>query len=94
MTLALVLLVISTRLFATVESEPSLIDDRELQRGEEITPSSSPKTMLILPFVWKNLSISFTASRQKDHLILPIFYGVEPTHLRHQTGSYGEAGYN
>ncbi|WJX71877.1 hypothetical protein P8452_55845 [Trifolium repens] len=27
----------------------------------------------------------------KSCLVLPIFYEMEPTHVRHQTGSYGEA---
>jgi hypothetical protein len=30
-------------------------------------------------------------NKTKGCLVLPIFYDVEPTHVRHQTGSYGEA---
>ncbi|KAK2367511.1 TMV resistance protein N [Trifolium repens] len=30
-------------------------------------------------------------NKTKGCLVLPIFYDVEPTHVRHQTGNYGEA---
>jgi hypothetical protein len=57
----------------------TFIDEKELQKGDEITPSllkniedstrglpllSFRKTMLLLHFVWMNLSTSFTTSRQ------------------------------
>jgi len=29
--------------------------------------------------------------KTKGRLVLPVFYGVDPTNVRHHTGSYGEA---
>jgi hypothetical protein len=82
----------------------TFIDDRELQGGDEIETSLSKaiedSRIAILVFSTNYASSSFCLEElvhivsyfsANNRLILPIFYGVEPTHLRHQTGSYGEA---
>ncbi|AES76312.1 functional resistance protein KR1, putative [Medicago truncatula] len=64
----------------------TFIDDRELQGGDEITPSlfkAIEESRIFIPV----LSINYENRR----LVLPIFYDVEPSHVRHHKGSYGKA---
>jgi len=80
------------------------IDDNDLQRGDEITPSlvkAIEESRIFIPVI----SINYASSKfcldelvhiihcykTKGCLVLPVFFGVEPTNVRHQTGSYGEA---
>ncbi|KAK2421685.1 TMV resistance protein N [Trifolium repens] len=82
----------------------TFIDDRELHAGDEITQSlvtAIEESRIFIPvFSVKYASSSFCldelvhimkCNKTKGCLVLPIFYDVEPTHVRHQTGSYGEA---
>jgi len=82
----------------------TFIDDRELQRGDQITPSLlkaiQESRIVIIVFSNHYASSSFCldelvhiihCSKENGCLVLPIFYGVEPSHVRYQTGSYGEA---
>ncbi|XP_024638440.1 disease resistance protein RUN1 isoform X2 [Medicago truncatula] len=82
----------------------TFIDDRELQRGDQITPSLlkaiQESKIVIIVFSNHYASSSFCldelvhiihCSKENGCLVLPIFYGVEPSHVRYQTGSYGEA---
>ena len=81
----------------------TFIDDRELQRGDEIKPSLNnaiQESRIFIPvFSINYASSSFCLDelvhiihcyKTKGRLILPVFYGVDPTHIRHQSGSYGE----
>ncbi|KAL5554642.1 hypothetical protein UlMin_042043 [Ulmus minor] len=29
--------------------------------------------------------------KEKDHIVLPIFYGIDPSHIRHQKKTYADA---
>ncbi|KAK2367526.1 TMV resistance protein N [Trifolium repens] len=81
----------------------TFIDDKELQRGYEITPSlvkAIEDSRILIPI----LSINYASSSfcldelvciihclaSKGRLVLPVFYGVEPSNIRHQTGVYGK----
>ncbi|MCI05557.1 resistance protein, partial [Trifolium medium] len=81
----------------------TFIDDSDLQRGDEITPSlikAIEESRIFVPV----FSINYASSsycldelvhiihynRTMGRLVLPVFYGVDPTHVRHQNGSYGE----
>ncbi|KEH20184.1 disease resistance protein (TIR-NBS-LRR class) [Medicago truncatula] len=81
----------------------TFIDDRELQRGDEIKSSLDnviEESRIFIPvFSINYASSSFCLDelvhiihcyKTKGRLILPVFYGVDPTHIRHQSGSYGE----
>jgi hypothetical protein len=82
----------------------AFIDDKELQRGDEITPSlvkAIEDSRIFIPV----FSISYASSSfcldelvhiihcfiEKGRLVLPVFYGVKPSQVRDQTGSYGKA---
>ncbi|XP_039682591.1 TMV resistance protein N [Medicago truncatula] len=82
----------------------TFMDDRELQGGEEITSSlfkAIEESRIFIPV----LSINYASSsfcldelvhiincfKESGRLVLPIFYDVEPSHVRHHTGSYGKA---
>ncbi|XP_027359407.1 TMV resistance protein N-like [Abrus precatorius] len=82
----------------------TFIDDRELQRGDEITASlvkAIQESRIAIPVFSKDYaSSSFCLDelvniiervKAKGRLVLPIFYDVDPSHLRHQMGIYGEA---
>jgi len=82
----------------------TFIDDRELHGGDEITPAlfkAIEESRIFIPV----LSINYASSsfcldelvhiihcfKKNKRLALPIFYDVEPSHVRHHTGSYGKA---
>ncbi|KAL5079381.1 hypothetical protein RYX36_007802 [Vicia faba] len=82
----------------------TFFDDDSLQGGHEITPSlvkAIEDSRIFIPvFSIHYASSSFCLDelvhiihcfKTKRRLILPVFYGVEPSHVRHQNGSYGEA---
>jgi len=82
----------------------TFIDDRELQRGDEIKPSldnAIKESRIFIPVFSTNYaSSSFCLEelvhiihcyKTKGRLVLPIFYGVDPSRVRHHRGSYGEA---
>ncbi|XP_050917696.1 disease resistance protein Roq1 [Lathyrus oleraceus] len=82
----------------------TFLDDRELQGGDEIKTSLSKaiedSRIAILVFSLNYASSSFCLDElvhiiqhftQNNRLVLPVFYGVDPSALRHQIGSYGEA---
>ncbi|RHN52284.1 putative TIR domain, P-loop containing nucleoside triphosphate hydrolase [Medicago truncatula] len=81
----------------------TFFDDNDLQRGDEITPSlvkAIEESRIFIPIFSANYaSSSFCLDelvhiihcyKTKSCLVLPVFYDVEPTHIRHQSGSYGE----
>ncbi|GAU12958.1 hypothetical protein TSUD_97690 [Trifolium subterraneum] len=82
----------------------TFIDDKELQKGDEITPSLlkniENSRIAIIVFSKNYATSSFCLDelvhiihyfKAKGRLILPVFYGVEPSLVRHQNDSYGEA---
>ncbi|AES63743.2 TMV resistance protein N isoform X2 [Medicago truncatula] len=83
----------------------TFIDDRELHGGDEITQSlvkAIEESMIFIPVFSINYASSIFCldelvhiihcfDQEKGRKILPIFYDVEPSHVRHQTGSYGKA---
>ncbi|XP_018715900.2 disease resistance protein RUN1-like [Eucalyptus grandis] len=80
-------------------------DDDELRQGEKIGPdllAAIENSKILIPI----LSVNYGSSKWcldelvrimefknnfMDHLVLPIFYKVEPAHVRHQIGSFGDA---
>jgi hypothetical protein len=87
----------------TTKGIRTFIDDEHLQRGDEITPSLNKaieESMIFIPVFSINYASSsfcldelvhiIECHKTKCRTILPIFYDVEPTHVRHHTGSYGE----
>ncbi|XP_061369750.1 uncharacterized protein LOC133312550 [Gastrolobium bilobum] len=82
----------------------TFIDDKELQRGEEITPSlvnAIEESRIAITVFSKNYASSsfcldelvhiLHSIKEKGRLILPVFYYVDPSDVRHQRGSYEEA---
>jgi len=82
----------------------TFIDDNHLRRGDEITPAllkAIDESRIFIPvFSINYASSSFCLDelvhiihcyKTKDRLVLPVFFGVEPSHVRHHKGSYGEA---
>jgi len=81
----------------------TFIDKNNLQRGDEITTSlvkAIEESRILIPVFSANYaSSSFCLDelvhiihcyKTKGRLVLPVFIGVEPTNVRHHTGSYGE----
>ncbi|KAL7616988.1 hypothetical protein Lser_V15G03507 [Lactuca serriola] len=57
----------------------TFLDDEEIETGEDLKPE---------------LETAIRASRQRitsNHIVIPIFYHVEPTHVRKQQSSFGDA---
>ncbi|CAJ2667212.1 unnamed protein product [Trifolium pratense] len=82
----------------------TFIDDRELHGGDEITQSlvkAIEESRIFIPVFSINYAFSSFCLDELVHiihcfkvkgcLVLPIFYDVEPSHMRHHTESYGEA---
>ncbi|AES76181.2 putative TIR domain, winged helix-turn-helix DNA-binding domain-containing protein [Medicago truncatula] len=82
----------------------TFIDDKDLQSGDEITPSLlkniEDSRISILVFSENYATSSFCldelvhiihCSKEKGSMVIPVFYGIEPSHVRHQNSSYGEA---
>ncbi|KAL2323720.1 hypothetical protein Fmac_028099 [Flemingia macrophylla] len=82
----------------------TFIDDVELQRGEEIKPSllkAIEESRIAIPVLSNNYASSafcldelttiLHCAERKGGLVLPVFYKVSPSEVRHQSGSYGEA---
>ncbi|XP_029128672.1 toll/interleukin-1 receptor-like protein [Cajanus cajan] len=73
----------------------TFIDDEELQSGEEITPSlmkAIQESRIAIPVFSKNYACSpfcldelvhiLACAKEKGQLVLPVFYDVEPSHVR------------
>ena len=79
----------------------TFIDDNDLQRGDEITPKNAiEESRIFIPILSANYASSSFCLDELVHIIhcyktkgcsvLPVFYGVDPPHIRRQTGSFGE----
>ncbi|BAU02586.1 hypothetical protein VIGAN_11213900 [Vigna angularis var. angularis] len=81
----------------------TFIDDDKLERGEEITPAlmkAIQESRIAITVLSENYaSSSFCLDeleaildcKNKGLLVIPVFYKVDPSDVRHQKGSYGEA---
>ncbi|XP_020217819.1 TMV resistance protein N isoform X2 [Cajanus cajan] len=82
----------------------TFMDDQELRKGEEITPSLSnaiqESRIAIVIFSENYASSTFCLQElvqimeclnHKGKLVWPVFYKVDPSDVRHQKGSYAEA---
>nr|WIL60024.1 nodulation protein [Melilotus officinalis] len=82
----------------------TFIDDEELQRGDEITPSLlksiEDSRIAVIVFSKSYASSSFCLDelahiihyfKAKGRVVLPVFYDVDPSQVRHQNDGYGEA---
>nr|WIL59971.1 nodulation protein [Melilotus officinalis] len=82
----------------------TFIDDEEIQKGDEITPTllQAIKESRIFIAIFSNdyasstfclteLAMILECSKSSGRLFFPIFYDVEPTQIRKLTGSYAEA---
>jgi hypothetical protein len=82
----------------------TFIDEKELQKGDKITPSLlkniEDSRIAIIVFSENYAASSFCLDelvhiihyfKARSRLVLPIFYGIEPSHVRYHNGSYGEA---
>ncbi|KAK2419787.1 disease resistance protein RUN1 [Trifolium repens] len=82
----------------------TFIDYNDLQRGNEITPTlikTINESRIYIPI----FSINYASSsfcldelvhimhgfKEKGRLVLPVFYGVDPSEVRHQNGHYCRA---
>jgi hypothetical protein len=82
----------------------TFIDDQELRKGEEITPAlmmaiQESRIAIVIfsanyassTFCLKELTKIMECIKQKGRLVLPVFYQVAPSDVRHQKGSYANA---
>ncbi|XP_027346638.1 TMV resistance protein N-like [Abrus precatorius] len=82
----------------------TFLDDEEVTRGEEIRPAlfkAIEQSRIAIVVFSKNyasstycleeLVIILECIMKKGRLVWPIFYGVSPSYVRHQKGSYGKA---
>ena len=82
----------------------TFVDDEGLRRGEEITPAllkaiEDSRIAIVVfskgyassTFCLKELVKILECVNAKGRLVLPVFYDVDPSEVRHQRGSYGEA---
>ncbi|CAN6683296.1 unnamed protein product [Malus baccata var. baccata] len=82
----------------------AFIDDEELKKGEELTTAferaiqGSKISIIVFSRQYANSSWCLEelvkimeCRRTLGQLVLPIFYDVEPTHVRKRTGSFGQS---
>ena len=81
----------------------TFIDDEDLQSGEEITPAlvkvieESRIAIIVLSHNYASSSFcldelaAILDCKNKGLLVIPVFYKVDPSDVRHQRGSYEEA---
>jgi hypothetical protein len=83
----------------------TFIDHTGLQRGDEITPTlikTINESRIYIPIFSTNYATSsfcldelvhiMHGFKEKDRVVIPVFYGVDPSDVRHQNkGSYSEA---
>ncbi|AES65521.2 TMV resistance protein N isoform X1 [Medicago truncatula] len=82
----------------------TFFDEQEIQKGEEITPSllqaiQQSRIFIVVfsnnyassTFCLNELVMILDCSNTHRRLLLPVFYDVDPSQVRHQSGAYGEA---
>nr|KAJ0193491.1 hypothetical protein LSAT_V11C800435210 [Lactuca sativa] len=86
------------------ENISTFLDEEEVETGEELKPElaraikSSRASIVVLSknyasSTWclDELVMILEQRRVSDHIVLPVFYNVEPTHIRKQKSTFGEA---
>jgi hypothetical protein len=81
----------------------TFFDEYDLEGGDEISPSlfkAIEESRILIPvfsihyasssFCLKELAYIMKCYRKKNRFVIPIFYDVDPTDVRHQTETYGE----
>ena len=82
----------------------TFMDDKKLRTGEEISPTlvtaiqRSRCSIIVLSenyasskWCLEELVMILECNRTKNLKVVPIFYNVDPSHVRNQTGTFGEA---
>ncbi|CAJ2638950.1 unnamed protein product [Trifolium pratense] len=82
----------------------TFIDDEQIQKGEQITPTllqAIKESRIFIAIFSPNYASStfcltelvtiLECSKSQGRLFLPVFYDVDPSHIRNITGTYGEA---
>ena len=81
----------------------TFIDDQELPRGDQITPALSKaiqESRIAITVLSENYAsssfcldelVTILHCKSEGLLVIPVFYKVDPSDVRHQKGSYGEA---
>lgn len=82
----------------------TFMDNDELERGTDISPAllkAIQGSMISLIIFSGNYASStwcldelahiIQCRESKQHMVFPIFYKVDPSHVRHQRGTFGEA---
>lgn len=82
----------------------TFIDDQDLRRGEEITPAllkAIEESRLAIIIFSRNYATStfclnelvkiLECIKAKGRWVWPVFYDVDPSEVRYQTGGYGKA---
>jgi hypothetical protein len=82
----------------------TFIDDEEIQKGDEITPTllqAIKESRIFIAIFSPNYASStfcltelvtiLECSKLQGRLFLPVFYDVNPSHVRNITGTYAEA---
>ncbi|XP_023733930.1 disease resistance protein RPV1 [Lactuca sativa] len=86
------------------ENISTFLDEEEVETGEELKPElaraikSSRASIIVLSknyasSTWclDELVMILEQRRVSDHIVLPVFYNVEPTHIRKQENTFREA---
>ncbi|KRH09432.1 hypothetical protein GLYMA_16G215400v4 [Glycine max] len=81
----------------------TFIDDQELPRGDQITSALSKaiqESRIAITVLSQNYAsssfcldelVTILHCKRKGLLVIPVFYKIDPSDVRHQKGSYGEA---
>ncbi|KAJ9707308.1 hypothetical protein PVL29_002339 [Vitis rotundifolia] len=69
------------------------MDDKKMRTGEEISPTlvTAIQRSRCSIICLEELVEILECKRTKSQRVVPIFYNVNPSHVRNQTGSFGEA---
>ncbi|XP_024027108.1 TMV resistance protein N-like, partial [Morus notabilis] len=96
----------TSHLYAALERKKikTYIDEESLERGDKISPALLEAIRIskisVIVFSKDYASSSWCLSelvhileshRENKHMVIPIFYDVDPSHIRKQEGSYGKA---
>ncbi|GKA68401.1 Toll/interleukin-1 receptor domain-containing protein [Tanacetum coccineum] len=86
------------------ENITTFLDEQEVETGEELKPElakaikSSRASIIVLSknyasSTWclDELVLILEQRKASNHIVLPVFYHVEPTHVRKQESSFGDA---
>jgi len=82
----------------------TFFDEKEIKKGEQITPAlfraiQQSRIFIVVfskdyassTFCLNELVVILECSNTHGRLLLPVFYDVDPSQVRHQSGDYGDA---